>query len=73
MEEETSSKTTGHMTGSSYLNIYCIYMRLAYVAWFANFNDFFPFCLDLCSDETDNSPPLQLHTLKEFEQVRALF
>ncbi|XP_045907546.1 CDK5 regulatory subunit-associated protein 2-like [Micropterus dolomieu] len=23
---------------------------------------------DLCSDETDNSPPLQLHTLKEFEQ-----
>lgn len=28
------------------------------------------FSLDLCSDETDNSPPLQLHTLKEFEQVR---
>lgn len=28
-------------------------------------------CLDLCSDETDNSPPLQLHTLKQFEQVRA--
>lgn len=25
---------------------------------------------DFCSDETDNSPPLQLHTLKEFEQVR---
>ncbi|XP_032388032.1 myomegalin isoform X7 [Etheostoma spectabile] len=23
---------------------------------------------DLCSDETDNSPPLQLHTLKQFEQ-----
>ncbi|TNM97762.1 hypothetical protein fugu_014008 [Takifugu bimaculatus] len=23
---------------------------------------------DFCSDETDNSPPLQLHTLKEFEQ-----
>lgn len=41
VEEETSSKTTGHMTGSSYLNIYCIYIRLACVAWFANFNDFF--------------------------------
>ncbi|XP_029310085.1 myomegalin isoform X3 [Cottoperca gobio] len=23
---------------------------------------------DLCSNETDNSPPLQLHTLKQFEQ-----
>ncbi|XP_067385108.1 myomegalin-like isoform X5 [Channa argus] len=23
---------------------------------------------DLCSDETDNCPPLQLHTLKQFEQ-----
>ncbi|XP_034559898.1 CDK5 regulatory subunit-associated protein 2-like [Notolabrus celidotus] len=23
---------------------------------------------DLCSDETDNSPPLKLHTLKQFEQ-----
>ncbi|KAM4556871.1 myomegalin isoform 5-T5 [Fundulus diaphanus] len=23
---------------------------------------------DLCSDEADNSPPLQLHTLKQFEQ-----
>ncbi|KAM7379228.1 hypothetical protein PAMP_004793 [Pampus punctatissimus] len=37
VEEETSSKITGHMT-------------------------------DLCNDETDNSPPLQLHTLKQFEQ-----
>lgn len=25
---------------------------------------------DFCSDEADNSPPLQLHTLKEFEQVK---
>ncbi|XP_072220629.1 myomegalin-like isoform X8 [Leuresthes tenuis] len=37
VEEESSSKTTGHMT-------------------------------DLCCDGTDNSPPLQPHTLKEFEQ-----
>ncbi|CAK6952464.1 myomegalin-like isoform X6 [Scomber scombrus] len=37
VEEETPSKTTGHMT-------------------------------DLCNDDTDNSPPLQLHTLKQFEQ-----
>ncbi|TWW72619.1 hypothetical protein D4764_15G0000130 [Takifugu flavidus] len=26
-----------------------------------------------CSDETDNSPPLQLHTLKEFEQSFRLY
>lgn len=31
------------------------------------------FSTDLCSDDTDNSPPLQLHTLKEFEQVSLLF
>lgn len=31
----------------------------------------FFFGSDLCSDETDNSLPLQLHTLKQFEQVRA--
>uniref|UniRef100_A0A3B3DXL4 Centrosomin N-terminal motif 1 domain-containing protein n=1 Tax=Oryzias melastigma TaxID=30732 RepID=A0A3B3DXL4_ORYME len=30
--------------------------------------DTFVSCLDLCSDETDNSPLLQPHTLKEFEQ-----
>lgn len=43
------------------------------MAWLANSIFFFLFCLDLCCDETDNSPPLQLHTLKEFEQVRVLF
>lgn len=35
------------------------------------FHSLFFSCLDLCNDETDNSPPLQLHTLKQFEQVRA--
>lgn len=65
--QDPPSKITGHMTG--------VYPpppphNLIFPWVFSFFERTFSSCLDLCSDETDNSPPLQLHTLKEFEQVR---
>lgn len=66
MEEDSPSKNTGHMTGS-----FCLCQTLgADLLFVFSVVDTFVSCLDLCSDETDNSPLLQPHTLKEFEQVR---
>lgn len=72
VEENTSSKITGHMTGMwiSFLKRIRLVQKHQVLIWLMLSFLFF-FCLDLCSDEADNSPPLQLHTLKQFEQVRA--
>lgn len=51
-------------------SIYPPWLCRHYIDWFCVFVSS---SADLCSDDTDNSPPLQLHTLKEFEQVNLLF
>lgn len=69
--QDPSSKITGHMTGVYPPPLPPPTHNLIFPWVFRFFERTFSPCLDLCSDETDNSPPLQLHTLKQFEQVRA--
>lgn len=75
LDGNSSSKTTGHMTGifffyQPYFKRQTFQMCLSASVIFVFFYLTVFSHLDLCSDEADNSPLLQPHTLKQFEQVR---